>query len=126
MSTGTHLNKPHGRSGSRTSVRTRSAYMLHLIRRARGLTMRQLAELTATNIETVCRWESGRRTPLRASSRLLSLVLECPSLAVWDNTPVERDPQLMREVEAWAADVTARPAKKKGPAPDRADPVPSP
>ena len=107
-------------------VRTRSAMMLHLIRRARGLTMRQLAELTGTSLETVCRWESGRRTPLRSSSRLLSLILECPALSEWDATPVEHDPALTAEIVAWAEAVMARPDKRKGPAPDRADPAHAP
>ena len=109
----TRLNKPQGRSGKRTSTRTVSAVMLHHIRRGRGLTMRQLAQLTQSSIATVCRWECGRRVPLRSGSRLLSLVLECPALAEWDATPIERDPERLAEVETWARDFIATKTRKR-------------
>jgi DNA-binding transcriptional regulator YiaG len=87
----TNLNRAIGRS-IRTATRSRSAYLMHLLRRSYGLTQRQLARaLGDVALETVTRWESGAQVPGPVSRRLLAHLLGCEFLVEWDETKIVDD-----------------------------------
>lgn len=107
----TNLNRAVGRS-RRTAVRTRSAYLMHLLRKSYGLTQRQLAHaLGDVAIETVTRWESGAQVPGPVSRRLLAHLLGCEFLVDWDETPIADDTDAT--MIDWVATFRASQSTKK-------------
>ena len=107
----TNLNRAIGRS-RRTAVRTRGAYLMHLLRKSYALTQRQLAHaLGGIALETVTRWESGTQVPGPVSRRLLAHLLGCEFLIAWDEAPLvgDEDPAM----EAWVQTFRAAQSSKK-------------
>lgn len=101
----TNLNRAIGRS-RRTATRSRSAFLLHLLRRSYGLTQRSLARAVGgVALETITRWESGAQIPGAVSRRVLAHALACEFLADWDDTPIaiEDEPALRDWVETFRA-----------------------
>lgn len=108
----TNLNRAIGRS-RRTATRSRSAFLLHLLRRSYGLTQRSLARAVGgVAIETITRWESGAQIPGAVSRRVLAHALACDFLADWDDTPISPDDEpAMRD---WVETFRAGQTKKSG------------
>jgi len=72
--------QPYGAFSSRSmATQTATESLLTAVRRANGLSLRDIAQRVGVNPTTVLRWETGQRVPGAANARALERVLGLPA-----------------------------------------------
>jgi transcriptional regulator with XRE-family HTH domain len=73
-------SEPQGSFSSRkAATHAASASLLFAVRRANGLSLRDIAQRVGVNSTTVFRWETGQRVPGAVNARALERALGLPA-----------------------------------------------